>query len=104
VDSNLTKVEQIQKQIRELSASEFAQLRDWMFKKDWQRWDEQIEAAARAGKLDEVVAEAQAAFLSGEPPDHLARARRGHDAMLLRQWDPIGVGDIRRHKMSTTNT
>jgi hypothetical protein len=52
----MTKVEQIEKQISELSASEFAQLRDWIFEQDWQAWDKQIEADARAGKLDGIVA------------------------------------------------
>ena len=61
----MRKVEHIEQQIRELSAAEFAELRDWVLEQDWQAWDTQIESDARAGKLDEVVAEAKADYRAG---------------------------------------
>jgi hypothetical protein len=61
----MRKVEQIEQQIRELSAPEFSELRDWVLEQDWKAWDAQIESDARAGKLDEVIAEADADYKAG---------------------------------------
>jgi hypothetical protein len=61
----MRKVEQIEQQIRELSAREFSELRDWVLEQDWKAWDAQIEDDARAGKLDEVIAEADADYKAG---------------------------------------
>jgi hypothetical protein len=61
----MRKVEHIQKQIRELSGKEFAEVRDWLLEQDWKAWDEQIAADARAGKLDKLVAEAKAQHRAG---------------------------------------
>ena len=61
----MRKVEHIERQIRELSQAEFAELRDWILEQDWKAWDAKIEADARSGKLDNAVAEAQADFNAG---------------------------------------
>jgi len=61
----MRKVEQIEQQIRELSAPEFSELRDWVLEQDWKAWDAQIESDARAGKLEEVIAEADAEYKAG---------------------------------------
>ena len=61
----MRKVEHIELLIRELSAREFSELRDWILEQDWKSWDSQIEADARAGKLDELIAEAQAEYTAG---------------------------------------
>jgi hypothetical protein len=61
----MRKVEQIEQQIRELSAGEFSELRDWVLEQDWKAWDAQIENDARAGKLDQVIAEADAEYEAG---------------------------------------
>jgi hypothetical protein len=61
----MRKVEQIEQQIRELSAREFSELRDWVLEQDWKAWDAQIENDARAGKLDQVIAEADADYKAG---------------------------------------
>ena len=61
----MRKIEHIEQQIRELTASEFAELRDWVLEQDWNAWDAQIEADARSGKLDKLVAEAKADFERG---------------------------------------
>lgn len=47
----MRKVEEIEHQIRGLSASEFAELREWLLEQDWSVWDKQIESDAAAGKL-----------------------------------------------------
>lgn len=61
----MRKIEHIEQQIRELTASEFAELRDWVLEQDWNAWDTQVEADARSGKLDKLVAESKADFERG---------------------------------------
>jgi hypothetical protein len=55
----MSKVERIERQIQQLSRSEFAQLRDWIMERDWESWDSQIEDDIAAGKLDELIGESQ---------------------------------------------
>lgn len=57
----MMQVEQLQKEIDRLSNEEFEQLRRWFVKKDWERWDRQIEDDAALGKLDFLLEEAEAA-------------------------------------------
>jgi hypothetical protein len=61
----MRKVEHIEQQIRELSAGEFSELRDWVLEQDWKAWDAQIEADVRSGKLDKLIAEAQTDYTAG---------------------------------------
>jgi len=62
----MRKVEEIERQIRGLSASEFAELREWFLEQDWATWDKQIESDAAAGKLQNMVSEAKAEFDPGK--------------------------------------
>jgi hypothetical protein len=62
----MRKVERIEQQIRELSSSEFAELREWVLEQDWNAWDAQIGADGKAGKLDELVAEAKGDYEAGK--------------------------------------
>jgi hypothetical protein len=62
----MRKIEHIEKQIRELSSAEFAELRDWVLEQDWVAWDAQIETDAAAGKLDKLVSEAKKDFARGK--------------------------------------
>ena len=59
-------IEGIQAQIEALSSEDFARLRKLIAERDWQRWDEQIEADAAQGKLDFLREEAQGAKQRGE--------------------------------------
>jgi hypothetical protein len=61
----MRKVEQIEQQIRELSAGEFSELREWVLDQDWKAWDAKVESDARSGKLDKVIAEAEADYKAG---------------------------------------
>jgi len=61
----MRKAEEIEDQIQKLSREEFAELRDWFLEQDWKAWDAQIEADAKAGKLDRLVSEAEAEYKSG---------------------------------------
>ena len=54
----MTKIEEIQAAIESLSGEEYDRLREWFSARDWERWDEQIEADSQAGKLDFLVKEA----------------------------------------------
>lgn len=54
----MTQVEQLKSEIANLSAQEFAQLRDWIAEKDWQQWDEELEKDVASGKLDFLKEEA----------------------------------------------
>ena len=63
----MRKIEEIEAQIQRLSREEFAELREWFLEQDWQAWDAQIEADAAAGKLNNMVAEAQAEYAAGRP-------------------------------------
>lgn len=65
----MTKIEDIEKAVAELPASELAQFRAWFEEFDSARFDEKIERDAKAGKLDRLADEALTEF-------HVARARR----------------------------
>ena len=62
----MTKVEALEKEVRQLSPEELAAFRDWFNEYDWQVWDQQIERDAAEGKLDRFAAEALAEFERGE--------------------------------------
>jgi hypothetical protein len=65
----MAQVEHIQAEIEALSEEDFARLRNWFAEKDWQRWDEQLEADVAAGKLDVLLEEAKAAKAQGKLQD-----------------------------------
>jgi hypothetical protein len=60
------KVEKIEQQIRELSASEMAELRTWFAEFDAEAWDRQIESDASAGKLDSLAQQALEQYKAGK--------------------------------------
>lgn len=62
----MTRVEEIEAEIEKLSQPELTELRDWLLEKDWDHWDQQIEADAAAGKLQDLFDQALAAHRAGE--------------------------------------
>ena len=60
------KIEHIEQEIASLSPEELAVFRRWYAAFDADAWDRQIEADAKAGKLDTLVAEARADYASGK--------------------------------------
>jgi hypothetical protein len=54
----MTRVEQLEREIMALSRSELAALRDWFQSYLEDEWDSQIEADAKAGKLDRLARKA----------------------------------------------
>lgn len=62
----MSKVETLEREVEKLSAEELAAFRDWFAKYDADAWDRQMEADAKAGKLDRLAAEALAEHRRGE--------------------------------------
>lgn len=60
------KIEHIEQEIAALSAEELAVFRRWYTAFDGNAWDRQIEADAKAGKLETLVAEAKADYDAGK--------------------------------------
>ncbi len=60
------RVERIEEEIRALSAGELAAFREWFLEFDADAWDREIEADARAGKLDAFADRALDAHRTGE--------------------------------------
>jgi len=56
--TDMTQVEAIENAIRQLSAPELEQLREWFAQYDADSWDKQIQADAAAGRLDALAEEA----------------------------------------------
>ena len=60
------KVESLEREICNLPPDEFAKFRSWFLEFDYQRWDERLEADARAGKLDALAEKALTAHAQGK--------------------------------------
>ncbi len=54
-------VEQIQVEIEALPRNDFIRLRKWFIERDWEKWDQQLEADVASGKLDFLVDQAMGA-------------------------------------------
>ena len=55
----MSKVANIEAVIKELSPEELASFREWFIQFDAAAWDRQIEADAKAGRLDRLAERAQ---------------------------------------------
>lgn len=62
----MRKVEDIERQIRELSGREFTELRNWFLEQDWAAWDAQLEADVASGKLDSLGTAARRSHAEGK--------------------------------------
>ena len=54
----MSKIESIEKQIKQLSPEELAEFRRWFAEFDAHLWDRQFEADVKAGKLDALAEKA----------------------------------------------
>lgn len=61
----MTKLEQIEKAIAALPHNDIVALADWFAEFRADLWDQQIEADAKAGKLDKFAAKAKAEIAAG---------------------------------------
>jgi hypothetical protein len=62
----MTKLEQIEKSVAELSPAEMRKFARWFEEHKEAEWDRQIEADAKAGKLDTLADAALAAHHAGK--------------------------------------
>jgi hypothetical protein len=58
METDMVNVQEIQAAIEALSPKEYARFRQWFSKRDWERWDKEIERDSQAGKLDFLLKEA----------------------------------------------
>ncbi|MGE0848554.1 MAG: hypothetical protein AB7O44_02880 [Hyphomicrobiaceae bacterium] len=56
----MTKIEDIEKAVEQLSAEDLARFREWFEEFDARVFDAKIERDARAGKLDKMIEESRA--------------------------------------------
>ena len=54
----MTRIEELELAVAALPEGEYDQFRSWFLERDWEKWDRQIEADAKAGKLDFLIQEA----------------------------------------------
>ena len=62
----MSKIENLEKQIQQLSPKELAELRRWFAEFDAHLWDRQFEADVKAGKLDALAEKALRAHAAGQ--------------------------------------
>ena len=62
----MTKLEKIEQEIASLQPADLHKLADWLAEYRSDLWDKQIEADAKAGKLDKLVAKAKAQVAAGK--------------------------------------
>jgi hypothetical protein len=62
----MSELEDLEQRIRKLPPEELAKFRAWFVEFDHLMWDRQIEADARAGKLDKLAAQALAHYKAGK--------------------------------------
>jgi hypothetical protein len=62
----MTKLEKIEQDIATLAPADVRKLADWLAEYQAEQWDKQIEADAKAGKLDILFAEAEADIAAGK--------------------------------------
>lgn len=62
----MSKVEKLEKQVRQLSPEELAEFRRWFAEFDAHLWDRQIESDVKAGKLDALAEQALRSHAAGQ--------------------------------------
>ncbi|HMB92278.1 MAG TPA: hypothetical protein VKP65_15605 [Rhodothermales bacterium] len=62
----MTRVKEIERAVRDLQPAELAEFRQWFAEFDNALWDAQIEADAKAGRLDALAQQARAAYDKGD--------------------------------------
>lgn len=65
----MAKADELKTETERLPPDQFAELARWLSEKDWERWDQEIEADSVAGKLDFLVREALDAKAKGALKD-----------------------------------
>lgn len=58
-NGRMTSLQDIESAIKNLPVAQFAALRDWLLALDNDQWDKQLDADAKAGKLDALIQQAR---------------------------------------------
>jgi hypothetical protein len=59
-------LDEIKRMVADLSSDQIADFREWFWSFDFDQWDQQIERDIKAGKLEQMRAEAIREMRSGE--------------------------------------
>ena len=62
----MSKINELEREVEKLSADELAAFRRWFAEFDADFWDHQIEADAKAGRLDALAGRARSAHVAGQ--------------------------------------
>ena len=65
----MSRVEELEGQIKTLSSSEFQELRAWLTEHDAELWDRQFQADVHAGRLDAIADRALNDFAENRASD-----------------------------------
>ena len=55
----MSKIDELKAELESLPRDQFTEIFRWLSEKDWERWDQEIEADSQAGRLDFLVREAR---------------------------------------------
>jgi hypothetical protein len=67
--NGMSRIDEIKAKIESLPSEEFAEIFRWLSEKDWEKWDKEIEADSKAGRLDFLVREARKEKAKGNLKD-----------------------------------
>lgn len=62
----MTEVEELESRIRNLPQESLAELREWFYRFDNERWDRQIADDYKAGKFTKLIEDARNEFAAGK--------------------------------------
>lgn len=62
----MRKIQEIEKAVNALPETDYSRFRQWFLKRDWERWDREIEEDAKAGSLSFLHQEAADAQAKGQ--------------------------------------
>lgn len=65
----MSKIDELKVEIEKLPSEQLTELFRWLSEKDWERWDQEIEADSQAGRLDFLVREAREEKATGTLKD-----------------------------------
>ena len=65
----MTKVQELKLAVASLPDNKYRRFRQWFLKRDWEKWDLEIEDDSKAGRLDFLVQEAADAKRKGRLRD-----------------------------------
>ena len=62
----MTRLEEVEMAVESLPEDQYGRFREWFLERDWEKWDRQIEADSKSGKLDFLVREAREGKKAGK--------------------------------------